>query len=126
MRKEAFKTFAGVEEEYNARVKVYKLAEQAREIKRLIRECVPVENVEGNFRSATVHAFDDIVLAWKSLGYVNVPSNIKPGDDGLWDIEVLKIWITTNWKEIGRKAFAVACEQNRAAMEMKEAARAER
>ena len=127
VRELAFTSFEGVETEYMAKLEDRKFKDQTKKVKALIRQAVPLEGVDGNFRSAAIHAFEDLILNQSPaahLSHVIVPGGLRRTENGCFDLDSIEAWIKTDWQKVGAPAWEVVKALNAPGWERKKALRA--
>lgn len=92
--------FPGAKEKYDERLQVFLRAKQTDELWRdVIKAGVP-ELEDNQFRSAAIRGLKAIIMADDySLGIV--PSKPLKQEEGLFDVEVVKDFVSTNWRRVG-------------------------
>jgi hypothetical protein len=100
IRDEAFGRF-GVKEEYDDRLKSWKLVRHQEEIWRdAIKGCVPVENVDPQFRAAAIRTLKGVIMEDDLFDGVKPQAAVK-NEDGFYDVEAVNGFVAENWKKAG-------------------------
>ena len=116
IRDEAFVKF-GVQEEYERRLKEWNMERHKDELWRgVIKATVPVEEVDPQFRAASVKYLKSVIMEG-GLWNGEVVQASERDEDGKWDFEEVRNFVTENWEEAGR--LRMAAQQKRAVENMK-------
>ena len=116
IRDEAFVKF-GVQEEYERRLKEWNMERHKDELWRgVIKATVPVEEVDPQFRAASVKYLKSVIMEGGLWNGEAVQASERD-EDGKWDFEEVRNFVTENWEEAGR--LRMAAQQKRAVENMK-------
>lgn len=110
IREEAFAKW-GVQEEYEERLKVWRLARHEDELWReVIKGSIP-EDVDPQFRGAAIRQLKAVIMEGEEWEGV-VPDAAKKNEEGFHDLEVVRAFVLENWKRAGE--FGWERQQKRA------------
>ncbi|PVH78704.1 hypothetical protein DL98DRAFT_516524 [Cadophora sp. DSE1049] len=116
IRDEAFENF-GVKDEYEARLKEWKLERHKDELWRgVIKGSVTIEGVDPQFRAASVKYLKGVIMEGGVWAGKTVKASERD-DEGKWDFEKVRIFVVENWEEAGR--LGMAAQQKKALENMK-------
>ena len=116
IREEAFVKF-GVQEVYERRLREWNMEKHKDELWRgVIKATVPVEEVDPQFRAASVKYLKGVIMEGGFWEGKTVKASER-NDDGKWDFEKVRTFVVESWEEAGR--LGLAAQQKRAVENMK-------
>ncbi|KAG0649882.1 hypothetical protein D0Z07_4036 [Hyphodiscus hymeniophilus] len=119
VRDEAFAMFgAGVQTEYETRLKEWNLAKHKDEIWRVVVKGSVPEIEDLQFRAASVRTLKGIVMEGETFKGKPV-LEVTPNEEGFWDADKVRTFVETNWKEAGDIGWARQEERAREGMKAK-------
>jgi hypothetical protein len=120
VREEAFVQF-GVKDGYEKQLKEWLLNKNREELPRLIKGAVPQE-LEGQERAAIVREMKEIIVNGGTFNGA-IPEAAKTDNEGFWDLEKVRTFISEHWKKVMEIGLAKETERSKEIMREKEAAR---
>jgi len=104
IRDDAFTTFR-VQEEYERRLQEWKLAKHKDDLWRdAIKGCVP-EDVDPQFRAASIKTLKLIIMEGEAFDGA-VPKAAQKDNQGFYDVEEVRKFVSENWKRAGEIGWA--------------------
>lgn len=100
---QAFERFPGVKEEYDGRLKAWRMLKSTEAVKRAIKELVP-DNGNSQFRGTLTSAMRKTILE-DDQSFGVFPDSPFKTEDGLYDLEVVRMFITEKAEDLGAVAW---------------------
>ncbi|KAI8629485.1 hypothetical protein F5Y19DRAFT_83761 [Xylariaceae sp. FL1651] len=119
VRLQAFDYFPGVQTVYNRKAKNWRIRRQRETLwKAIIKPSVPAD-LDPHFRGCCTSALKKIILGGDDSFDGIVLPDLLQDQDGLFDEDAVRDWVTTNWEEIGKVAWRLNSERYAASLECK-------
>ncbi|KAI1815189.1 hypothetical protein GGS20DRAFT_359350 [Poronia punctata] len=111
IRQQAFEYFPSVQPIYTFRLKQWRIKRQRETLwKEVIKTTIPTE-LENSRRSCCASALKKIIMADDpSFDGIEAPASLRD-DDGLFDEEAVRIWVTENWQMVLTVAWRIQTER---------------
>ena len=120
VQQEALERF-GVEKDWDDRLRGWRLLKDLERVRGVIKELVP-ENTDLHYRGTLMSAMKKTILEDDQTFGV-FPSSPFKKEDGFYDMEVVRAFITEKAGELGEVAWGKQCEKSGEAMKAKMARR---
>ncbi|KAM7211438.1 hypothetical protein V8F06_013169 [Rhypophila decipiens] len=117
VEEQALERFSGAKQDYESRLRAWRLVKNTEAVKRMLKELVPPhDNI--HYRSTLVSALKKIILDGDQSFKVYPDTPFKT-EDGFYDLDAVRTFFAEKGDELGAVAWQRQCKKGREALEVK-------